>query len=152
MLQLPLSPSALFELEAAPEGPSGAPGDVLLRSLSSGRLLRAIAPGDVGPAWVVQAAGEAAGADDLGVRWRLDTAPASLFTAALTAVAGAAASCTVHLLARGTGGYVNLPSAAAPDVRTHRPGGIAAYVEGLGPFGLQRAPPAPAPDRAQGGL
>ena len=152
MLQPPLSPSALFELEAAPEGPSGAPGDVLLRSLSSGRLLRAIAPGDVGPAWVVQAAGEAAGADDLGVRWRLDTAPASFFSAAVTAVAGAAASCTVHLLARGTGGYVNLPAAAAPDVRTHRPGGIAAYVEGLGPFGLQRAPPAPAPDRAQGGL
>ena len=60
---------------------------MLLRSLSSGRLLRAIAPGDTGPAWVVQAAGEAAGAGDLGVRWRLDTTPASLFTAAVTAVA-----------------------------------------------------------------
>ena len=102
---------------------------MLLRSLSSGRLLRALAPGDAGPAWVVQAAGEEAGADDLGVLWRLDTAPASFFSAAVTAVAGAAASCTVHLLARGTGGYVNLPAAAAPDVRTHRPGGIAAYVE-----------------------
>lgn len=102
---------------------------MLLRSLSSGRLLRAIAPGDTGPAWVVQAAGEAAGAGDLGVRWRLDTTPASLFTAAVTAVAGAAASCTVQLLARGTGGYVNLPAATTPDVRTHRPGGIAADVE-----------------------
>ena len=128
-LQPPLSPIALFELEAAPEAPSAPPGDVLLRSLSSGRLLRAIAPGDAGPAWVVQAADEAAGADDLGVRWHLDTAPASLFTTAVTAVAGAAASCTVHLLARGTGGYVNLPADATPDVRTHRPGGMAAYVE-----------------------
>ena len=78
---------------------------------------------------MVQAADEAAGADDLGVRWRLDTAPASLFTSAVTAVAGAAAACTVHLLARGTGGYVNLPAAGTPDVRTHRPGGTAAYVE-----------------------
>ena len=129
MLQPPLSPSALFELEAAPEGPSGAPGDVLLRSLSSGRLLRAIAPGDVGPAWVVQAADEAAGADDLGVRWRLDTAPAPVLTTAVTAVAGAAACCTAHLLARGAGGYVTLPAAATPDVRTHRPGGMVAYVE-----------------------
>jgi hypothetical protein len=128
-LQPPLSPTALFELEAPPEAPSAPPGDVLLRSLSSGRLLRAIAPGDAGPAWVVQAADEAAGADDLGVRWRLDTAPAPVLTTAVTAVAGAAACCTAHLLARGAGGYVNLPAAATPDVRTHRPGGMAAYVE-----------------------
>ena len=128
-LQPPLSPTALFELEAPPEAPSAPPGDVLLRSLSSGRLLRAIAPGDAGPAWVVQAADEAAGADDLGVRWRLDTAPAPVLTTAVTAVAGAAACCTAHLLARGAGGYVNLPAAATPDVRTNRPGGMAAYVE-----------------------
>ena len=128
-LQPPLSPTALFELEAPPEAPSAPPGDVLLRSLSSGRLLRAIAPGDAGPAWVVQAADEAAGADDLGVRWRLDTAPAPVLTTAVTAVAGAAACCTAHLLARGAGGYVNLPAAATPDVRTHRPGGMVAYVE-----------------------
>ena len=160
-LQPPLSPTALFELEAAPEGLSGAPGDVLLRSLSSGRLLRAMAPGDAGSAWVVQAAGEAARADDLGVRWRLDTAPApaSMLSAAVAAVqrawTGAAASCTVHLLARGTGGYVNLPAAAATDVRTHQPGGIAACVETPAaqrrlPIALQHAPPGP--DRAQGGL
>ena len=135
-----LPPNVLFQLEAL----DGRGAEVALRSLSSGRLLRANAVGGDGPAWVVEAvdaggpsAAAAAATRDPGLRWRLDVDESAAATSATTATATTAAAaaagepttCTVHLLARGSGGYVNLPATGAdgvtpmPDVRTHRRGG-----------------------------
>ena len=104
-----LSPNVMFEV--VPLGPTTTTdvinrgGDVSLRSLSSGRLLRAVSHVDVGPTWVVIADGSSP--TEAGTRWRLEVTP----------------QCKMHLYAHHPRGFLNLPVTKSLDVRTHRPGG-----------------------------